>query len=125
MKMLDLVVALPVLQKLGSQDLSISTLYRLTSFMDKLNVHVNFYNFQRVKLLEQYCQKAPDGNYKPIPERSEEFNVRLNELMGVEIDTDGLKLPFVIPERENIRLSYNDIKAAEQFIKIGGAVNEP
>lgn len=124
MKMLDLAMAIPVLQKLGSQDLSVSTLYRLTSLMDKLNVHVNFYNFQRVKLLEQYCQKAPDGNYKPIPERSEEFNVRLNELMGVEIDTDGLKLPFVISESENIRLSYNDIKAAEQFIKIGGAEDE-
>lgn len=121
MKMMNLAMALPVFQKLESQELSIGTLYQLSSLLDRLSTHVNFYNFQRIKLLEQYCDKTPEGNYKPNPEKAAEFEKKLNELMAVEIDTDGMKLPFVLPESENIRMSYNDLKAAGEFIIIGGA----
>lgn len=117
MKIIQVVDALPSLQKLAGQDLTIKKLYQVSKLLGNLENEVAFYNEQRSKLLAQYCDVV--GN-QYVPRKGEEakLNVELGELLNIEIESEIKEV--VIGLDENIKLSYNDLVALKGFARIEG-----
>lgn len=116
MKLKNIVEALPALQKLASEDLTIKTLYKVKKLMERLDKEIEFYNSERNKAIEQLC-KQEDGTKYIIPDENREaLNNRLQELLDVTVEPPIE--PLVIFTGENIRLSYKDLKALEGIVEL-------
>lgn len=117
MKIIQVVNALPALQKLAAQDLSIKKLYKISKLLGNLEDEIAFYNDQREKILGKYCDVV--GNqYVPRKENEAELNKELNELFETEIECKVKEV--VISDNENIKMSYNDLVLLQGFIRIEG-----
>lgn len=117
MKYLQVVNALPSLQKLAKQDMSIKKAYKISGLFNKLDDEMVFYNSQKEKILSKYCDIV--GNqYVPRREDEIKLNAELNELLDTDIDCEVKEV--VIDDCEDIKLSYNDIVALQGFVRIEG-----
>lgn len=117
MKIIQVINALPSLQKLAGQDLSIKKLYKISKLLGNLDNEIAFYNEQRNKILAKYCDVV--GNqYVPREEDTQKLNVELSELLDTDIDYEVKEV--VIDDTEDVKLSYNDIVALEGFVRIEG-----
>ena len=115
MKIIQVVNALPSLQKLAGQELSSKSLYKISKLFGNLESEIAFYNEQRSKILAQYCDVV--GNqYVPRQEEIENLNKELNELLDIDIESDIKEV--IIGCDENIRLSYNDLVTLNGFVRI-------
>lgn len=115
MKIKQVVEALPSLQKLAGQDLSIKKLYKVSKLLGSLDNEIAFYNAQRSKILSQYCDIV--GNqYVPRKEDEAKLNTELGELLDTDIE--GEIKEVVLGIDENIKLSYNDLVALKGFVVI-------
>ena len=115
MKIVQIVDALPSLQKLAKQDLSIKKLYKISKLMSKLDLELAFYNEQRNKICTQYCDVA-DGKYVAREADVAKFNAAMSDLLNLEVQCDVSEV--IIDDSENIRLSYNDIVLIKGFVSI-------
>lgn len=115
MKMIQVVEALPSLQKLAGQDLSIKKLYKISKLLGNLESEIAFYNAQRNKLLTQYCDVV-DNRYVPRAADEAKLNAELNELLNTEIESEVNEV--VIGDDEDVKLSYNDLVALAGFVRI-------
>lgn len=115
MKIVQVVEALPSLQKLAGQDLSIKKLYKVSKLLGNLENEVAFYNEQRSKIMAKYCDVV--GNqYKPREEDMEKLNAEMAELLNTEIECEVKEV--VIDTDEDVKLSYNDLRALQDFVRI-------
>ena len=115
MKIIQVVNALPSLQKLAGQDLSIKKLYKVSKLLGNLESEIAFYNEQRGKILSKYCDI--DGNqYVPRKEDEAMLNSEMNELLNTEIECNINEV--VIGIDEDVKLSYNDLMSLDGFIRI-------
>jgi len=116
MKLVNVVNALPALQKLANEDLTIKTLYKVKKLMERLDKEIAFYNSERNKAIEELCQKEDETKYIIPDENRDLLNKRLMDLSDIDIDPpiDALQ----ISTDEKIRLSYNDIKALAGIIEL-------
>ena len=117
MKIGQIVEALPSLQKLAAQDLSIKMLYKIDKLLGKLNDELVFYNDQRTKIFNKYYDIV--GNqYQPREENIEQLNAEMGELLDTEVECDIKEV--VINVNEDVKLSYNDLVQLKGFIRIEG-----
>ena len=117
MKIVQVVNALPSLQKLAAQDLSIKKLYKISKLLGNLDNEIAFYDKQRNKILSRYCDVV--GNqYVPRKEDEAKLNAELNELLDTDIECEIKEV--VLSLDENIKLSYNDLVALDGFVRIEG-----
>lgn len=117
MKIAQVVEALPSLQKLAGQDLSIKKLYKISKLLGNLENEVAFYDKQRNKILSKYCDIV--GNqYKPREECVGELNAEMGELLDTEIECDVKEV--IIDTDEDVKLSYNDLMALRGLVRIVG-----
>lgn len=115
MKIIQVVNALPSLQKLATQDLSIKKLYKISKLLGNLDNEIAFYNEQRNKILSQYCDIV--GNqYVPRKEDEDKLNAEMNELLDTDIECEIKEV--VIGVDENIKLSYNDLVQLKGFVSL-------
>ena len=117
MKIIQIVNALPSLQKLAGQDLSIKKLYKVSKLLGNLENEIAFYNEQRSKILSQYCDVV--GNqYVPRQGCEDKMNAAMNELLDTEVECDIKEV--VLGTNENIKMSFNDLMALQGFVSIEG-----
>lgn len=116
MKMGKIIAAVPVLQKLADEKLTLKTLYKVSNLLAKLDKEISFYNKERLNILESLGNNVQGDKWKIPPEKMEEFQTRTEELLNLETDTDikAIKLPTSEP----IQMSYNEIKALEGFVEL-------
>lgn len=117
MKIRQIVEALPSLQKLAEQDLSIKNLYRVSKLLSNLDSEIAFYNEQRNKILTKYCDVV-NNQYVPRKENEERLNIELGELLDTDIEYDVKEVS--IGDNENIKLSYKDLVMLSGFVRIEG-----
>lgn len=117
MKFKQVIDALPSLQKLAGQDLSIKKLYKISKLLGNLENEIAFYNEQRNKILARYCDVV--GNqYVPRAENEAQLSAEMNELLDTDIECEIKEV--VLSDNENIKLSYNDLVALRGFVGIEG-----
>lgn len=117
MKMIQIIDALPSLQKLAGQELSMKKLYKISKLLGNLESEIAFYNAQRGKILSQYCDIV--GNqYVPKKEYVDKLNAEMNELLDTDIECDIKEV--VLGDDENIKMSYNDLVALKGLVRIEG-----
>lgn len=115
MKIRQVVDALPSLQKLAGQDISIKKLYKISKLLGNLEGEIAFYNEQRSKILSKYCDVV--GNqYKPRQEDMAKLNEELGELLDTEIEYEVKEV--VLSTEEDVKLSYNDLVQLKGFVRI-------
>ena len=117
MKIIQVVNALPALQKLAGQELSIKKLYKISKLLGNLENEIAFYNTQRNKILSQYCDIV-DDQYVPRKEDGAKLNAELNELLDTDIECEINEV--AIGEDEDVKLSYNDLMMLSGFVRIEG-----
>ena len=117
MKFGQIIEALPSLQKLAGQELSIKNLYKISKLMGNLENEIAFYNTQRSKILSQYCDIV--GNqYVPREENIDKLNAEMGELMNTDVECEIKEV--VIGLDEDVKLSYNDLVSLRGFVQIEG-----
>jgi hypothetical protein len=116
MKFSQVIDALPSLQKLAGQELSIKKLYKISKLLGNLEGEIAFYNEQRNKILSQYCDVV--GNqFKPREEDIGKLNAEMGELLDTDIECEINEVAIGVDE--DIKLSYNDLVALRGFVRIG------
>jgi hypothetical protein len=115
MKFKQIVEALPSLQKLAKQDLSIKKLYKISKLLGSLEHEIAFYNAQRNKIFEQHCDIV--GNqYVARAGEEEALNAEIGELLDTDVECDVQEV--VIGIDEDVKLSYNDLVALAGLVRI-------
>lgn len=115
MKMIQVINALPALQKLAKQELSIKKLYKVSKLLNNLENEMSFYNEQRNKILTKYCDIA-DNQYVPRKEDEERLNAEMTELFNTDIECEIKEVTLGMDE--DIKLSYNDLMALQGFVSL-------
>lgn len=115
MKIKNIVNALPSLQKLAAVELPCRVLYKINKLMDSLESELKFYNKQRDQIFQKYNVQMENGNLKLQGNDIEAFEREFNELLNLEVE--DIK-SIDVPADDNIKLSYNDVKALEGIINI-------
>ena len=115
--MIQVVNALPALQKIADKELPMKKLYKISKLLGSLDNEIAFYNAQRDKILSKYCDIV--GNqYVPRKEDEGKLNSELNELLNTEIECEITEV--FIGDLDNIKLSYNDLVTLHGFVNIEG-----
>ena len=116
MRIGQIVNALPALQKLGNENLTLKTLYWVNKLLSALDKELSFYNAQQRKILNELGTEVQTGKWEIPPEMREQYLARMAELDGIEIDN---AFPVVkLPVTEHVSLSYNDLKLLEGFVEL-------
>ena len=115
MKIIQVVEALPSLQKLAGQDISIKKLYKISKLLGNLESEIAFYNEQRNKIMSKYCD-IEGSQYVPRAEDLVKLNTEMNELLDTEIECEVKEV--ILGTEEDVKLSYNDLVALEGFVRI-------
>jgi hypothetical protein len=117
MKIMQIVNALPSLQKLAGCELSLPKLYKISKLLGDLDGEIAFYYDQRNKILAKYCDIV--GNqYVPRAEDEEALNAEMAELLNMNVDKDIQEVALDVTD--NVKLSYNDLIAMKDFVRIEG-----
>ena len=117
MKIKQVVEALPSLQKLAGQDLSLKKLYKISKVLGNLEKEIAFFNEQKIRLFAKHCDVV--GNqYVPIKESEAQLAQELNELLDMDIECEISEV--AISCNEDVKLSYNDLVALDGIIRIEG-----
>lgn len=115
MKIMQVVNALPSLQKLAGCELSLPKLYKISKLLGNLEHEIAFYNEQRNKILAKYCDVV--GNqYVPRAEDEAKLNAEMAALLNMEIESEVVEVAIGVDE--NVKLSYNDLMAMSGFVRI-------
>lgn len=115
MKIMQVVNALPSLQKLAGCELSLPKLYKISKLLGNLEQEIAFYNEQRNKILSKYCDVV--GNqYVPRAEDEAKLNGEMATLLNMEIESEVVEVALNV--NDNVKLSYNDLVALKGFVMI-------
>ena len=115
MKIKQVIDAMPSLQKLAGQDLSIKKLYKVSKLLGNLDNEVVFYYEQRNKIMSKYCDVVGD-QYVPREENMDKLNAELGELLDTDIECEIKEV--AIDTDEDVKLSYRDVVALNGFVRI-------
>jgi hypothetical protein len=115
MKMMQVVNALPALQKLAECELSLKVLYKIKRLLGNLETEIAFYNEQRRKILEKHCDVV-DDQYVPREDEMNALNAELNELFDMDIGCEIEQVALGVGE--DVKLSYNDLLMLNGFISL-------
>lgn len=76
------------------------------NWCESLLKHSRFFENERVKLVKMYGKEDGNGNFRVTPENQKEFQVKFNELAGMEIEEPILKNPLNKNWFDNERCQY-------------------
>lgn len=115
MKLRQIIDAAPALQKLATAELPIKRLYWVRKTLNKLNGEIEFFNEERIKILAKHNTSKDKDFVKIPPDKIDEVNEQINELLDTDVEVDNLK-KFAINASDDIKLSVADINALEVFV---------
>lgn len=111
---IEMVTAIPSLQKIWDADLAMKTHYWVKRMFDKINAELKHFNDSNDKIREKYRNKNITDKVVIAETNIEQYNKEYNDLLDVEIEIDFVKP--LISDDENIKLSMTDINMLENFI---------
>lgn len=104
-----------VLKNVSNKQLPVKVSYAIAKNIDTINTEINFFEEQKLKLIEEYASKDEEGNIKiennkyVFDENNEnECNAKYNELLDIEVE---LNLRMI--NLTDIINSNTDFSAAE------------
>lgn len=116
MKIKNIVDAIQSLQKIASSDVSLQTLYSVNKLMKKVEEEIEFFEKERINILEKYGKRIDNDKYKIEDNLKTEYEKAMTELLNIEVKNNIDEI--ILPMTENIQLSYNDLKALNGFVKV-------
>lgn len=111
--------------KISQQELPIRLNYKLTKFYKSIESDFEFYKTKMTEIINEYGQRDENGSIvltsngseaKIQPDRAEECQSKINELMGIEA-TDVYNLSIKLDEIETLKLTMQEMKLLEPFIE--------
>lgn len=94
--------------------------FRLAKLAQKIKENGDVYDKLRIAACEEYAERNPEGkavmednNYKILPDKMAELNMKVQDMLNVEIEFDK----FSMQDFENVGLSANDFMVISELIK--------
>lgn len=117
MKLQQVVNALPAINSLAGQKLSLKALYQLDQLMQVVSAEIVFYQREHLIILRE-CGKCVRGNEYEIPkEKKEDYDERLKVLLDTEVTADFEPVCLSLTT-ESVKLSYFELQAIKGFIRL-------
>lgn len=113
-KLKTIILAIPALSKIASENLSLKTAYRLKQTVNALQNEADFFSDQRLKIFEKYGTANEDGTFTFSKDNEPKAMNELEELLNLEVEPDIDIMDVSITE--NIHLNINDIENLIPFI---------
>ncbi len=116
MKMGELVKAGKVFRKIMTQEIGIRTAYDLAKMAKKMDLHLDFFDEKRIRILNKYYEST-NGNLVPKSQEDlEKAQSEMEELLELDVEFEDFE-KVVIPETEKIIVSACDMVVLESFVK--------
>lgn len=105
MKLKDILIAVPALQKLAAAELTLKIAYELQQLNSALQNDLDFFDREKAKIVNRLGEIK--GNEPEI-----------TELLNMDVNTEIHRVK--IPLTEHVKLSANDINAVRAFVDFEG-----
>ena len=116
MKMVQIVNAIPALQKLAGENLTPKTLYHVSKLLSKLDEEIQFYQTEYYKIVSALGTEISPDKWDIPPENREELTRRVEELNDIDVD---IELTVVkLPTSEHFTLSYKDLCLLKDLVEL-------
>ena len=114
-KILDILNAKPVFEKIVKVELPFRTIRELAKVIKAVSEELTLVETKRVELVKKYGVADEKNNIKVPQESMEAFSAEMNEIRSTEIDfVDGLNEKSL--ESPNLTLNTQDYYLIEKFI---------
>lgn len=117
MKLGEIIVAIPSLNKVLNSDLSLPVLNRAEKLADALERDVKFFNDEKEKIILKFNGVINNDELKIPPENVNDFNKSIMDLLNTDVDVEFKHL-VINGDFENIRMSSLDKWQLKSFITI-------
>jgi len=118
-KVEKLMLAKDSLNKLLSQELPVTTAFRLSKLAKQVIEELKTVEDNRIKLIKKYQEEPKEGekesNIRVAPENAAAFNQDFSELLNIEIGLDFE--PISIGEISDVKLTAIDLINLDVFVK--------
>jgi len=115
MKMFQIINAISAFTKLAASDMKMTDAYRLQKLLSSLQVEIDFFNDQKLKLAQKYGTINDDGSVDIPPDKVSEAQAALDDIMDVDVKAEYEVVK--IPISDNIEVSTNDIGVLSPFVE--------
>lgn len=101
-KLGDIVDSVDTFQVIMQQSFKGSLAFKIARLARELNKEMETFNEQRKRIIDEYCVRDDNGEVKTfengniqiIPEKIEEFNVEITNILNTEVEVNADKLPM-------------------------------
>lgn len=107
MKLKDILIAVPALQKLAAAELTLKIAYELQQLNSALQNDLDFFDREKAKIVNRLGEIK--GNEPEI-----------TELLNMDVNTEIHRVKIPLTETEHVKLSANDINAVRAFVDFEG-----
>ena len=115
MKLYQIVNAIPALNKLGSSDMKISEAYKLQKLLSAVQVEVDFFNRNQLKIIEGNGVIKESGEFIIDEGKREVYAKAMDELAQTDVEPVFSKM--ILSLSANIQLSANDVGVLLPFVE--------
>lgn len=101
-KLGDIVDSVDTFQVIMQQSFKGSLAFKIARLARELNKEMETFNEQRKRIIDEYCVRDDNGEVKTfengniqiIPEKIEEFNAEITNILNTEVEVNADKLPM-------------------------------
>jgi len=115
MKLFKIINAIPALNKLGNSDMKISEAYKLQKLLSAVQVEIDFFNRNQMKIIEANGVIKDNGEFIIAEDKREIYAKAMDELAQTDVEPEFSRMKIAVTE--NIQISANDIGALEPFVE--------
>lgn len=122
-EMRDMLNSMEVLQKLSNKSLKTKVAFQLARIIREVNKEYELFQNSREKLIVKYAEQDENGqpkvneqnNYQIIPNKINEFNKEIQELLDSHIEINAE--PIYIDDIEDLNFTPTEMMMLMSFIK--------
>ena len=115
MKLYEIINAIPALNKLGDADMKISEAYKLQKLLSSVQIEIDFFNKNQVKIIEENGVIKESGEFIIDEDKREIYAKTMDELAQTEVEIVFTKMKVAVSE--NIQMSANDVANLAPFVE--------
>lgn len=124
LKLGQIVNTISLLAQLSTTKLPIKVSYAVAKNVNKLEKELDFFNIEKNKMMDKYCEKNDDGtlkiseegNAKILDKHLDDWNKEYNELLDIDIDIDIHKVQISKLD-DAIQFTPNDLLKIEFMLE--------
>lgn len=116
MKLIDIVNAKSVLEKLAVSNLPIKIAYRVSKILKKANIEYKDFDDTRISLIKKYGEVKEDGSFEVFEDKKQQFSEDISLLLTEDVKGEFFKLD-IDEFPSSLELTPSEMSFLEPFLK--------